>query len=162
MSESHSGGANLPKDGFTYNRQKRSYYFYDNEKPLKNKWKEVDGKRYYFQNNTRAAQNTSIKIKRKYFLFGEDARLLTGKKTRIVTLKNHKYRVDKNGRAVPGWSKNGKYYFDKTGKMMTGKVSIKGTKCIFGPDGRYYSKKTNLLWTRDKKTQFAKKIKKHK
>ena len=160
MSESHGGGASLPKDGLVYNKQKKSYYYYNNDKPIKNKWKEVDGCSYYFLNNTRAAQNTCVKIRNKYCLFGEDAKLLKGKKTRIVTLNNKKYRVDKNGRTVPGWSKNGKYYFDKTGKMVTGKVSIKGGKYIFGPDGRYYTKKTSILRTYEKKVQIAKKLKK--
>ena len=140
-----SGRASIPKDGLVYNHKKDSYYFYKNGTAVKNTWKAFDGKKYYFQSNTRAVKNKSFKIKGKYYLFGEDAKLLTGKKIRLVTINDKKYRVDKKGRVIPGWSKNKKRYYDKTGKMITGRTRIKGKLFVFSKEGLLDRKATKAL-----------------
>ena len=49
------------------------------------------------------------------------------------------YYLDKNGTMRTNWlelSSDEKYYFDPQGRMVTGKVNIRGTYYYFGDDGR--------------------------
>ncbi len=116
--------------------------FYKKGKLTKNAWVTVGKDRYYFTVNGDAAVG-SCKVKGKYYIFSEKGVLYAPAKTKTVKVKGVKYRVNKKGRAVPGWEKR-TYYFDKTGRMVTGTVVIdrklyyfkKGGKCDTAKSGK--------------------------
>lgn len=122
------------------------YYYYQNGKVLKNKWKTVNGKRYYFKGNGRAA-TMSTKIKGAYYLFNAKGVLQSSTQsgTRLVTIGSDVYRVNKKGKAVSGWSDDKTKRFDETGMLLTGVRWVNGAFHAADASGVYNANLTTQL-----------------
>lgn len=102
-------------------KEGKIYRYYVNNKPIRNKWKKVNGKYYWFKSNGVAAHDGHYKINGVFYVFDKNAqRLMSGKNT-VVKVNGVKYFVDAKGRAITGWNElNGKmYYVHKNGKCAT-------------------------------------------
>jgi len=109
----------VPKNGLL--KEGKVYRYYVNNKPVRNKWKKINGKYYWFKSNGVAAHDGHYKIKGVFYLFNKNAqRIIPGKKS-IVKVNGVKYFVDAKGRPVTGWNEfNGRmYYVHKNGKCAT-------------------------------------------
>lgn len=104
----------------------------------------------HLKKNTSAKKRVgSVKINGKYYIYKANGKLCKPKKTKVVTIKGKRYRVKRNGRAAPGWSRNRKYLFGETGEMYTGTVYHKEKLFAFGEKGkskgRYNKARTKKL-----------------
>jgi len=99
------------------------YFFSADGSAFTNTWKTISKTKYYFGADGSAYSEKSVKIGDYYYIFGKDGKLSTGKKKRLVKIKDDRYYVDKKGRAIPGWSMNGKkvFYAKESGKLVTNK-----------------------------------------
>ena len=106
------------------------YYYYKSGKAVKSTWKTISGKRYYFTSNGRAA-TLSTSVKGAYYVFDDKGVLQNSSTagTRTVVVGGKTYQVNKDGKAVSGWSTDSTKRFDKTGLLMTG--------VHYGSDGFY-------------------------
>ena len=108
-------------------------------------WRTFNGKWFYFQKGKPATG--SVKIGSHYYVFNEDGELMTGSKegVRIVKVAGKNYQVNKRGKAVSGWSANGKRRFDKEGALLTG-IQVLGSKFyVANSQGIYQKKRTKAL-----------------
>ena len=90
------------------------------------------------------AATGSTKIKKKYYVFRSNGKLVRPKKTATVRVKSRVYRVKKNGCAAPGWQKK-TYYYAKNGERCTGIHLIDGKLYAFGSGGKKNASKTKAL-----------------
>ena len=106
----------VPKNGLL--KEGKVYRYYVNNKPVRNKWKKINGKYYWFKSNGVAAHDGYYKVKGVYYVFDKYARRVAPGKKAVVKVNGVKYFVDAKGRAVAGWNElNGKmYYVYKNGK----------------------------------------------
>ena len=109
----------VPKNGLM--KEGKVYRYYVNNKPVRNKWKKINGKYYWFKSNGVAAHDGYYKVKGVYYVFDKYARRVAPGKKTVVKVNGVKYFVDAKGRAVAGWNElNGKmYYVYKNGKCAT-------------------------------------------
>lgn len=109
----------VPKNGLL--KEGKVYRYYVNNKPVRNKWKKINGKYYWFKSNGVAAHDGYYKVKGVYYVFDKYARRVAPGKKAVVKVNGVKYFVDAKGRAVAGWNElNGKmYYVYKNGKCAT-------------------------------------------
>ena len=90
-------------------KEGKVYRYYVNNKPVRNKWKKINGKYYWFKSNGVAAHDGYYKVKGVYYVFDKDARRVAPGKKAVVKVNGVKYFVDAKGRAVAGWNElNGK------------------------------------------------------
>lgn len=97
----------VPKNGLL--KEGKVYRYYVNNKPVRNKWKKINGKYYWFKSNGVAAHDGHYKIKGVFYLFNKNAqRIIPGKKSMYYVHKNGKcatnetiggIRFNKNGYA---------------------------------------------------------------
>lgn len=130
------------KVGLVTNKGKR--YFIMAGKAVTNSWETWNGSQYYFKKDGVAATGPT-KIKGTWYVFDAKGRLLTGKKTCVVTVAGLKYRVTKDGKAKSGWDANKTHRYAENGKMYTGIVVIGEKFFAFGANGTYNSRKTQQL-----------------
>ncbi|MDO5781170.1 MAG: transglutaminase domain-containing protein [Eubacteriales bacterium] len=101
-------------------KEKGLYYYYVNGKKIKSQWKTVNGKRYYFGSKYHAVRYHN-RINGKFYVFDTSGRLLTGKKSRIVSVGKYTYYVNKYGNpSTSGWLYLGDknlYYADYWGRF---------------------------------------------
>lgn len=119
-------------------------YFVRNGKALTKQWKTVKGAKYYFLASGKAATGPA-KIKGTWYVFGKNGKLLTGKKTRVVTVGTEKYRVTKAGKAKAGWDAGKTHRYAKDGRMLTGTAVVSEKFFAFSAKGRYDAAKTAQL-----------------
>ena len=100
-------------------KEARRYYYYVNGKKIKTQWKTINGKRYYFGSKYHAVTYHN-KIGGKLYVFDTAGRLLTGSGSRIVSVGQYSYYVNKYGNPSRGWlcfpDKN-LYYADSWGRF---------------------------------------------
>lgn len=121
------------------------YYYYDkNGKPLKNKWKTIDGVRYYFKADG-SAQTYSARIDGKLYLFNTKGKLANGTASRLVRVGEKRYYVDRNGCPYTGWLIIGGslYYADSKGVLKTNSTSSEGI--VFSSSGKAVSNTASRL-----------------
>ena len=129
-------------------------YYYKNGAKLKKAWITLNGARYYFAASGRAA-TLSTKIDGTYYVFNEHGRLVRPKATKNVRIGDKVYRVTPSGKAVSGWSPNGKQRFDRTGLLLCG-ICLVG-KSLYAADeaGNYNAELTAQLKAASKAGQPA-------
>lgn len=137
-SKNQSGGALqlVSKGGALYGKQ--------DGKTLKEQWATKQNARYYFLTSGKAATGPA-KIKGTWYVFGKNGKLLTGKKTRVVTVGTEKYRVTKAGKAKAGWDSSKTHRYAKDGRMLTGAAVVGEKFFAFSAKGRYDAAKTAQL-----------------
>ena len=124
-------------------------FYYEDGEPVTNSWITVEDDTYYFGKDGRAAVE-SCKVKGTYYVFDQEGKLQQPSGTKIVKVeaengKVKKYYVNKDGKAVSGWSMDKNYYFDETGEMVTGIVVIKEKFYCFNAGGKYNKTKTQKI-----------------
>ena len=92
----------VPKNGLM--KEGKVYRYYVNNKPVRNKWKKINGKYYWFKSNGVAAHDGYYKVKGVYYVFDKYARRVAPGKKAVVKVNGVKYFVDAKGRAVAGWN----------------------------------------------------------
>ena len=104
------------EDGLQYGAN-GEVYFYENNAPVKNDWRAVDGVWYYFGSNG-AAKTGWFTVGGKWYYTNRDAMMLTGWFKEGSTW----YFLNSSGAMATGWKKIGPkwYYFGTNGKMRTG------------------------------------------
>ena len=107
-------------------------------------WVDKGGARYYYGSNSKPYTGAH-KIKGAYYVFDAKGKLLTGKKTRTVKVSGDTYQVDKNGKAVKGWTKNKKTLYLDNGRRATGLTVYKGKLHWFSNKGVLDSAKTKSI-----------------
>ena len=112
-------------------------YYYQGGIRTTNSWLEHEGALYWFRSNGRAAMGGSFKTNDGYCVFDEDGHLMTGDAQRVVRLGGRSFRIDAEGRAVPGWSEDGTQCFDARGRLLTGPALVDGMLQVFGDDGTH-------------------------
>jgi len=150
-----AGLAEDGKDGL--NSSGKNRYCYENGKKVEGAWRTIQGSRYYFTQSGAAATGP-YKVKGVNYVFNESGMLCSSEKrgTRVVNVEGKKYRVNRDGRAVPGWSsdrtryyvadgsqvtsawkkiKAKTYYFKPSGKKAVASTKIKGVNYVFGRNG---------------------------
>jgi glucan-binding YG repeat protein len=131
---------------------KGSWYYYRSGKKVKNSWRKVKGHWYFLKKSGKAAvgpckvtkSHKSIK-KGTWCVFGAKAHLLSGKKTRVVSVRGVKYRVAKSGAASAGWSADHTMLYLKTGELATGVRLIGDKLYAFSSAGVYNGDLTEEL-----------------
>lgn len=101
------------------------YRYYEKGAAVKSAWKTVDGAKYYFDAKGAAVAGGAKKIKDKYYIFGDNGKLLKPKKSKIYQLKKGVYYVNKKGQpAGKGWCvvKDRLYKVGASGKCVTNKT----------------------------------------
>ena len=102
----------VPKNGLL--KEGKVYRYYVNNKPVRNKWKKINGKYYWFKSNGIAAHDGHYKIKGVFYLFNKNAqRIIPGKKS-IVKVNGVMYYVYKNGKCATNETVGG-IKFNKNG-----------------------------------------------
>lgn len=100
------------------------YHYIVKDKPVTSTWKTIDGSRYYFDKNGNAVVGGAKKIDGTYYVFSNKGKLLKPSKSKIYTLKQGVFYVNKKGQpAATSWCiVGGKLYqASKSGKCTTGK-----------------------------------------
>lgn len=97
-------------------------------------WVDKGGACYYYGSNNKPYTGPH-KIKGAWYVFDEKGKLLTGKKTRTVKVSGDTYRVDKNGKAVKGWTTSKKSLYLDNGRKATGLTVYKGKLYWFSGKG---------------------------
>lgn len=122
--------------------------FYYKGKKLRSRWVTWKGHRYYLDAKGRAVTGPH-KAKRgstwAWWVFASNARLCTGRKTRVVRIDGTRYRVFKSGMAASGWADKKTKRYLETGELATGTRVIDGKLWSFDEKGTYNATKTALL-----------------
>jgi len=123
-----------------------SRYFNARGKMLKSTWKKIGGSRYYFKKSGKKATGCTL-IGSSYYLFGKSGKALAGsaKNGWLVTLNSKTFRVNQEGKALPGWSKDGTRRFGTSGKLLRGTRYIGGLFYAANKHGMYLKQHTKQL-----------------
>ncbi len=140
-------GAKHEKNGLV--EEDGHFRYYEDGQPVTKHWATVEGNTYYFDKNGDASV-LKCKINGSYFVFDEEGRLLQPSQKKVVRVETpdgeiQKYYVDKEGKAISGWSPDKTYYFDETGEMATGITVIKEKFYCFYASGKFNQKKTQKI-----------------
>ena len=65
-------------------KEGKVYRYYVNNKPVRNKWKKINGKYYWFKSNGVAAHDGYYKVKGVYYVFDKYARRVAPGKKAVV------------------------------------------------------------------------------
>lgn len=132
----------------------KHYQYFKNGKPVKSRWKTIDGYKYYFKANGNAAVK-SCKIHGTYYVFNVKGRLFTPKKDSLVTVEDVKFYVTPKGIPIPGWKiiKKKLYYVYKNGRCAANETI---DKIKFTEDG--YAKSDSISSLKIKTMQVTAKI----